>query len=302
MLKSSDTRDLSEHVHLPYKSLLTQSEVVDLSWSEAMAECNRTRAFIYQTAGPRMVTSWPGLRMIPEATSENKRQQFSRWEDQVQQASLEHHALLLCALSNDWEWFLREDPRLSDSPLLELDPQGAWIWIQTSPEIRSSFDVRKQHLLTQRAYEVLKCRLERYIAVLQGVFSKSHTLIVYHTSVLERMYCGAEYESLPILWAAWNSMLRSTLRAASDCGRVVNADGYPVEIRWINWASQFFCTEENEVYTLYRRNEWNSTSWVHRSPASMSELWYLAGDVILRHLKRIGCPISKSQCRLRQCE
>ena len=204
-----------------------------------------------------------------ETISDNKKAQQKWFKHYVVTAKCE--VALNILLSNDLKYMVVEevDGIYRVVPLLD---KGPYVWSTLTSTKKQFYSPRRARLFPKASEEFIKEKVEAYLRVLVGIYKDSSFKVVYHSSVLERVYFG-KLKNAEIYIALINYYLQLGLRDLNlEQNHVYNRNSIPIEFRFINVSGQFHDTKSTERIRLFEEEDVRNDRWVHRTMPSMKNL------------------------------
>lgn len=210
-----------------------------------------------------MSQEFPQYSLIP-----HKKKTVKRVNQEIRYANAVKFATQKIALNvtgtNDYKFFIVEN-----NSLVPMVPDGLEIWSSLTRGRKIRFDTKHKVIFPKESREFMESRIGDYVTYLKNVYATSSFVIVYHSSLLERISREKSQTCLEAYFAHLNYFLRRELRKLNE-EPVLNLHGQPISFKFINVSEQFFNAVPPTV--VFKDEEQNSKNLVHRHIDSLKIL------------------------------
>lgn len=225
-----------------------------------------------------MYKEFPQYSLIPFHKKTDKRiKQEIRYANAVKFAT--QKIALDVTGSNDYKFFI-----VKDNQLVPMVPNGLEIWSNLTKGRKINFSTKHRIIFPKDSREFMESRIREYVSYLKNVYSTSSFVIVYHSSLLERISREKSQPCLEAYFAHLNYFLHVGLRKLNE-EPVLNVNGLPISFKFINVSEQFFNAVPPTI--VFKDEEQTAQNLIHRHIDSLKILVEKYMNFIYEDLRRL---------------
>ena len=170
--------------------------------------------------------------------------------------------------SNDLKFMI-----VNDCQLVPLVKDAAKKWEALTEHQRVFYNPKRFALFPKDSETFIRSKVKQYMDIVIAKYKDSRFKIVYHSSILERVYFS-KLRNAEIYIGIINFYISSYIKDLNK-KQIKNRDGIPIKFGFINVASQFY--EEKTKYKkgLFKDSDVKNKRYVHRNIKAWKELMSL---------------------------
>ena len=176
--------------------------------------------------------------------------------------------------SNDLKFMIVDE----NYEVVPLVAGAAGKWESLSEHQKIFFNPNRVGLFPRVSEIFIKNKVNNYMEIIVQKYKQSSFKIVYHSSVLERVYFS-KLQHAEIYIALINFYINAYIKNLNK-KQVKNRDGIPIQFKFINVAEQFHKEKSENKRGLFKYSDVQNKRYVHRKVKAWKELMSMYLKVI----------------------